>query len=206
MATFYSTTFGAISGRHGSAVAAQTKDGKCILKVYKAPSNPNTEKQVAQRAKFGFVNKEMNAFRNLFKITFGGNQGVSRGVSLAFNAITGEYPDYAIDYSKLIISEGNVDTSGFLKATKTVGTTIKIEWDAIIGFQGDDNDGVNLVFLNAETKVGLFKQNHVLRSEGNTEISLPDIWAGQKVHCWIFFNTPVGYNNSNSQYIDLVQL
>lgn len=57
MATFNSTTFGAISGRHGSAVAAYTKNGKCILKVFKTPSNPNTDKQVAQRTKFGFVNR-----------------------------------------------------------------------------------------------------------------------------------------------------
>ena len=206
MATYNSTTFGAISGRHGSAVAAISKDGKCILKVYKAPSNPNTERQVVQRTKFGFVNKEMNVFRNLFKLTFGGSQGVSKGVSLAFGAVSGEYPDFSMDYSKLIISQGNVDTSGFLKATKTTGTNIKIEWDATIGFQGDDNDGVNLVFVNDETKVGQIKQNIVLRSEGSTEIALPEVWVGQKVHCWIFFSTPDGYNTSNSQYIDLIQL
>ena len=49
MAKFSSTTFGPISGRHGTAVAATTKDGKSYIRVYRAPSNPKTEKQVAHR-------------------------------------------------------------------------------------------------------------------------------------------------------------
>ena len=51
MAKFESTTFGLISGRHGTAVAAKC-NGKNVLRVYSAPSDPKTPKQLAQRAKF----------------------------------------------------------------------------------------------------------------------------------------------------------
>jgi hypothetical protein len=207
MSEFISSTFGKISGRHGTAVAMKfKKTGKTYLRLHSVASDPKTPKQLAQRAKFGFVNKEMNCMRNLFKITFGENNGVNHGISRAFEAVTGEYPDYAIDFSKLVISEGGLNTSSFLNITKTVGTTLKFEWDTTVGYQGDDNDGVNIVLLNDQNRVGLLKQNIVLRSVGTVDIELPAIWAGQSVHCWIYFSSPDEIMNSNSQFIDTVQL
>jgi len=49
MSTFRSTTFGMISGRHGNAVAAEMRNGVNVLKVFNAPFNPKSVKQVAQR-------------------------------------------------------------------------------------------------------------------------------------------------------------
>ena len=77
MAKFNSTTFGAISGRHGSAVAATTKDGKNYLRVYRAPSNPNSDKQIAHRTKFSFAIKSLGCFRNLFKETYNNSRGMN---------------------------------------------------------------------------------------------------------------------------------
>ena len=207
MSEFISSTFGKISGRHGTAVAMKSKKtGKTYLRLHSVPSDPKTAKQVAHRAKFGFVNKEMNCMRNLFKITFGDNHGVSHGISLAFGAVTGDYPDFSMDFSKLIIAQGGLNTSSFLNITKTNGTTLKFEWDTTVGFQCDDNDGVNIVLLNDQNRVGLLKQNIVVRGEGTVDIELPPVWAGQKVHCWIYFSSPDGMNTSESQFIETVQL
>lgn len=205
MSEFISSTFGKISGRHGTAVAINSKStGKTYLRMHTIPSDPKTEKQLAQRFKFGFVNKEMNCMRNLFKFTFGGNKGVSHGVSLAFGALTGEYPYFVIDYSKLIIAQGNLNVAGQVSVAKTVGTTFKFDWDTTVGFQGDDNDLVNIVLLNADSKLGILKQPNVVRVLGTTELELPTVWIGQSVHCWIFFTSPDGVSFSNSQYIDLL--
>lgn len=207
MSEFTSSTFGKISGRHGTAVAMNSKStGKTFLRIHTVPSDPKTAKQIAQRFKFGFVISEVKCMRNMFKFTFGGNAGVSHGNSLAFGAVVGEYPDFSIDFSKLIISQGNLNTSGLLEVVKTAGTTLKFDWDTTVGFQGNDNDLVNIVLLNADTKIGLHKQDNLIRIAGTTEIELPAVWAGQSVHCWIFFSSPDGISFSNSQYIDLVQL
>jgi hypothetical protein len=68
------------------------------------------------------------------------------------------------------------------------------------------NDGVNMVFFNVDSKEALLKQNIVLRSVNNVEVELPAVWAGQNVHCWIYFSAPDSSVNSTSQYIDLLQL
>lgn len=207
MATFNSTTFGAISGRHGSAVATTTKDGKSILKIFRAPANPNSEKQQAQRTKFGFVNKELSCMRNLFKVTFRSTNGMQQGVSLAMrNAIIGESPDYEIDYSLITLSTGSVNTAGRVNASKTSDTKIKLEWDVTVGSNSTGNDWVSFVFLNQSAKMSILKQNHVLRSAGDAEIELPALWVGAEVHCWMYFSSPNDTLNSASQYVALVLL
>jgi len=207
MSKFISSTFGLISGRHGTAVAMISKStGKNYLRIHTVPSDPKTAKQLAQRAKFGFVTSEMNCFHNLFKITFGGNQGVSHGLSLAFKAVTGTYPNFSFDYSKLVLSTGGLDITGQVSCLKTTGTTVQCEWDKTIGFQSNDNDAVNLVFFEENDKIGILKRNVAVRSAGNIEIVLPDVWIGHEIHCWIFFSTANDSMNSNSRYISAVQL
>jgi hypothetical protein len=207
MATFNSTTFGAISGRHGSAVAATTKDGRSILKVFRAPGNPNTDKQQAQRTKFGFANSELSCMRNLFKITFMSANGMQQGVSLAMkNAVSGEAPDFVIDFSLLTLSVGSVDSAGLVSAVKTVGTKVKIDWDTTIGTNSTAKDGINIVFFNPSDRISVLKQNHAFRSAGTAEVELPEIWAGSEIHCWIYFSTPTDSLNSVSKYVGLVQL
>lgn len=207
MATYNSTTFGAISGRHGSAVAANTKNGKCILKIFKAPSNPNTDKQVAQRTKFGFVNSELSCMRELFKITFGSTLGKNQAVSYALkDAVMGISPNFNLDYSKLKISIGSLYGTGLVSAINTAGITVKVDWNYTDLTGNTASDQVNLAFFNIDSKEALLKQNIALRIENTVEIELPAVWADQNVHCWIYFSAPDGSVNSTSQYIDLLQL
>jgi len=208
MSEFISYTFGKISGRHGNVIATVSKaTGKTHLRTYNPPSNPRTPKQMAHRQKFSMVNKEMRPFRPIFKITFGGNNGVQKAISLVFkNAIAGEYPTYKIDYTKLIISEGVTDTAGNLSAVKTSANTIKVDWNFtnFIGSKSDDT--VSLIFFNEITKTLLFKQAVSLRNIETVDNIMPQVWIGSKIHCWIYFTTADGKINSISQYISEVQL
>ena len=186
MATFNSTTFGAISGRHGSAVAATTKDGKNILKVFKAPGNPNTPKQQTQRSKFGFVNSELSCMRNLFKITFRSNNGMQQAVSAALkNAVVGEAPDWTIDYSALQLSVGSVDAAIQLVVSKNSASNVQLPWNKTVTTNSSEYDWVNCVFFNNEHKMAIIKQNTAIRSDGTVAVDLPEVWAGAEIHCWI---------------------
>ena len=207
MATFNSTTFGAISGRHGSAVAATTKDGKSILKVFKAPGNPNTQKQQTQRSKFGFVNRELSCMRNLFKITFRSNNGMQQAVSAALkNAVVGEAPDWTIDYSALQLSVGSVDAAMQLVVSKNTASNVQLSWDKTVAANSSANDWVNCVFFNNEHKMAIIKQNNAIRSDGTVAVDLPEVWAGTEIHCWIYFTNSTDTLNSTSKFVGLVQL
>jgi len=207
MSKFESSTFGKISGRHGTAVAMKSKStGENYLRLYAVPSNPKTAKQEAQRAKFGMVNSQLSCMRKLFKITFGTKEGIHEAVSLAFKtAIKGTYPDFSIDYTKLIMSMGGVNGTGQVSVTKTTGTTAKVDWDTTVGSESTANDVVNLIFFNPTAKIALLN-NDVARSIGTDQVDLPTIWTGADIYCWIFFRNPDTLLTSTSQYIGQLQL
>jgi len=207
MSKFESSTFGKISGRHGTAVAMKSKStGENYLRLYAVPSNPKTAKQEAQRAKFGMVNSQLSCMRKLFKITFGSKECIHEAVSLAFKtAIIGTYPDFSIDYTKLIMSMGGVNGTGQVTVSKTTGTTAKVDWDTTVGSESTANDVANLIFFNPTAKIALLSSD-VIRSAGTDQVDLPTIWTGAEIHCWIFFRNPDTLLTSTSQYIGQLQL
>ena len=206
MATYTSSTFGVISGKHGTAVAAKTKKG-CILKVFNAPSNPKTPKQMVVRNRFGFVATELTSMREMFKKTFKSNDGKKRAMSLANpTAIKGESPNLTLDYSLLQISEGAVYETNSVTAVKTTGTSLQIEWDATELSGALLDDQVSLAFYNPEMKQTLLKENVAQRQTKQIEVELPAIWEGSSIHCWIYFSSAKGLENSKSQYIALVEV
>ena len=207
MAKFNSTTFGEISGRHGTAVAATTKDGKTYLRVYRPPSNPNTDKQIAQRSKFGFANKNLSCFRSLFKETFSSNKGMNIGVSYAMKkSIIGESPDFIIDYSKLIFAVGGVN-QGINTAITVENLSANLSWDFVEAMNSKPTDLVNVIFFNEDTQLSILLKETGFRSDKLVSCELPEIWKGSSVHCWIYFTAKNGSTstNSESQYVNLFE-
>lgn len=208
MAQFKSTTFGKISGRYGEALATQLKTtGKNYLRVASVPSNPRTNKQVVHRGKFGFINRVMLPFYPVFKITFGGNPGIRTGITYAFkNAIIGEYPDFELDYSQLLFTNGGLYQSGLVTAVKTANTGIKMNWDYSDLAGTNSNDLVNFIFFNQDANQAMITQGDVERNVATATVEMPAIWIGGNIHCWMFFTSPDGKQNSTSQYISNILL
>jgi hypothetical protein len=208
MATFKSLTFGKISGKYGDALATQSKaTGKNYLRAASVPTNPRTDKQVAHRAKFGYINSVLRPFYPVFKANFGGNQGIRYAINKAFkDAIVGEYPDYSIDLEKLIFAEGTIYTVETATAEKVAPGKVKIEWDTT-NLDGNVPTALaNFVFYNELSDKALTVTSDVMHSVGTATVDMPAIWNGATIHCWIYFSTDNGLRFSNSQYINSVEL
>jgi len=212
MAEFKSSTFGTISGRHGSAVATTTKGGKSILRIFRQSVDAKTDKQMAQRTKFTFLIAFLGCMRELLNITFKGKGGFNRAFALAMkNAITGVAPNFSIDFSQLVFSEGSVTRAQEVTATKTADYTVKVNWNVsnisdLVSGGAKANEGVNLIFYNDATKEAMLTENVAIRIVGTAEVVCPDYWAGETIHCWIYFNRADGKLNSTSEYIGTVTL
>lgn len=207
MARFKSTTFGSISGRHGTAVASTMKDGTGILRVYNPPTNPNTPAQQAQRSKFGFVNSELSPLRDIFKNTFRSNRGMNIAVSHVLkNAVIGVAPDYEVDYTQLMFASGSIQFPDQISAEVTTGNSVSLTWDTTLRKEDEFPDFINLVFMNQDSKFTILRENVALRSSGTATHTLPEIWEGKQVYCWAYFSTPESKLTSVSRYIALLQL
>ena len=207
MAKFSSSTFGTISGRHGTAVASTTKDGQSILRMYKAPSNPNTPAQVEQRGRFGFVNSELSPLRDIFKVTYRNNKGMNLAVSYALkNAVNGNSPEFALDYTKLCFAWGSIQFPDHISAVVSAGNSVKLDWDTTLRKEDEIPDELNLVFMNVDSKFTILREAVALRDAATTTFELPEIWAGKKVYCWAYFATPESNQTSVSKFIGELQM
>jgi hypothetical protein len=202
MARFTSSTFGKISGKHGTAVAAVRKDGLCILKEYRVASNPNTSGQKNQRGKFGFVMKELNCLRSVFTLNFGGQYGINKAVAKVMKtAVNGEFPNFKLDYTKLEIASGSLYNTSEVRMERINEKSVLISWNTYLFINNLPDDRVNLVFLNTQTKFVIERYECAIRSEGKVEIQIPAGWLDLDIHGWIYFTSTDGKLNSTSKYI-----
>lgn len=197
MAKFTSTTFGAISGKHGTAVAVLKSDGTNYLRIHRDPANPRTNKQTAQRNKFAFSVKAIRPFHNLFKETMGGETGLSRGRKHAFkNAISGEHPNFSLDYENLMIASGTIDLPEF-KADMS-NNSVDLSWTNDESLNSRDDDSVRIVFYNESSKLIVLNSDTTVRSDKSAVVEIPSTWSGS-VKCWAFMQQ--GNSTSDSIYL-----
>jgi len=202
MARFTSSTFGKISGKHGTAVAAVRKDGLCILKEYRVASNPNTAGQKNQRGKFGYVMKELNCLRSVFTRNFGGQYGINKVVATVIKtAVAGEFPNFKLDYTKLEIASGSLYNTSEVRMERINEKSVLISWNTYLFINNSPEDRVNLVFLNTQTKFIIERYECAIRSERKAEIQIPAGWLDSDIHGWIYFTSADGKLNSTSKYI-----
>jgi hypothetical protein len=204
MAKYISTTFGRISGKHGTAVAAIT-NGKPVLRVFTPPSNPKTLGQQTQRLKFGLVVSSLNPLRNIISIGFGSKNGFNQATSLALrNAVTGNYPDFTLNYSKVIISSGSLPQSPAASASVQPNMNVLVNWDDTVWSNGSPDDVVYVAFLNPVTKTAVFVEALAKRQDGKLTAVLPSTWSGANIHAWLFFTSDDRQLSSVSQYLGTV--
>ena len=206
MAYFHSSTFGTITGRHGTAVAAVDKDGNNVIRLYRKPFNPNTPKQQALRMQFSIVNKELAPLRQVITIGNKDSRAYSKIVGKTISgAVTGEYPEFSIDFSKVSIVSGTLQS--VVAVTAKVATdspdSLDFTWDTTLGFQsrlGADDDKVNIICFNASSSMAIPFMEVATRKEGSAVVTLPEIWQGNDIHCWLYLSSADGTYNSGSVY------
>lgn len=210
MSKVNSFAYGEISGKFGNTVGAVDKKGRTTMKTFRAPTNPQTESQMAQRARFGFVNTEVSTMKLMFRNTFVSytdKEDLNKASWKAVNsAVTGTAPNLSLDYTQLIVAKGSLPKLGKLTVTVEANATVNVTWDTTVFLGVDQSDNVKVLFADPEAKLWLLSDEETLRSQGSMSIQVPDTWTGTKVHCWVFTMTANKKATSNSQYISLLQL
>ncbi|MES2456731.1 MAG: DUF6266 family protein [Bacteroidota bacterium] len=135
--------YGPIVGKIGGTVG-YIRLGQPILRVLKHATNkPPTKGQLAARAKIGLVSgfvASINEFTNIsFKPksrqTIGKTaQNMAVSANMA-SAVMGEYPDFQLDGTKLVISEGKLALPPNC-AVELEGETLRFSWQGgnLVGF------------------------------------------------------------------------
>lgn len=121
------------------------------------------------------------------------------------NAITGVAPDFAVDSSMVIFSQGDIAGAWVPTVESTVPASVMFSWqdNTGTGLSESTDKAILLVFNPAKSQY-VFLENAADRSEGEVNLLLPANFTGDEVDCWMSFSTEDGKRMATSVYIGKV--
>jgi hypothetical protein len=197
----------AVSGTLGNVVAVNRESGSYLrLKAVKT-NNPQTEAQMAQRARFGLVMQFVRPLTQVAKIGLKNNPEGKAPYNYLFstviaNAVKGVYPNLEVDYAAVTVSEGGLCQFQNLKV-ELVDGKMQFTWthEGSERFGGwAENDQALLVVYNLTKKQVGYAIGESTRVTGHGEIALPGYFAGDTLIVYVAFVSADGNASSTSQY------
>jgi len=196
---------GGFSGKVGTVVGANWKSISYIRSLAQNVKNPRTIGQRKQRSKFSIVVallKQLNVILRIGWKDFAKNQSPFNAATkhTLDNAITGTYPNFVIDYKKILISRGNL-TPFFTPLTAGVGGKIKLTWldNNNVG-TASRTDKLLFAAVNIDKGEVVTSFDGATRQTRSFEIPATE-WVGDKVMVYFAFVSEDGKQTSTSQNI-----
>lgn len=107
---------GEISGKLGNQVFTQWKGIPCVRSIPGPRKKKPSPAQLAQQASFRLISKFLQPLNSLLSISFAEQSKKMTGINLAMQhnlkaAVTGNYPDLAINPARVLISQGSLQNA-----------------------------------------------------------------------------------------------
>ena len=207
-----------VSRKKVGNLVAYRNSGKAIVRQYLGTgeiANPRTAGQIAQRARFSMIAQQLAQASAFFNRTFAAYRRYFVGFAAAmhFNwadLITGSYPLYTVDHSKLLISKGGLLPLDGLTATANANHSVTLSWTDNSGqanARTDDEVCLMLWLPNLSSTVKMFpKMDVAQRNAGTYADSTPLQLGGEVAHVYVCVHRRGTAKYSNSQYCGSVTL
>ncbi|MCL2413318.1 MAG: DUF6266 family protein [Bacteroidales bacterium] len=200
---------GGISGKVGTVVGANWKTTSYIRSLPQNVKNPRTLGQRRQRSKFALVVallRQLNVILRIGWKLFAKSQSpfnACTAYTLA-NAVKGTFPNFEIDYSKVLISCGSL--AGATNGTASVANgDLVLSWDNNSGINSAEPTDTTLVaVINTAKSETIAQTTGVERSKETQTIKIPANWLGDDVEVYLGFVSEDGKEVANSVHIGKV--
>ena len=200
---------GGFTGTVGTVIGSSNRKGEDIIRAKtKKTRTSNSVAQVNQRTKFGLVTAFMQAINFILKFSFkqaAGDAMTPYNYACQYalkNAIAGEAPDFELDYSKVLISEGPLAREAVANA-QAVDDKITFSWDDI-SENGlcDPKDKAVMVVYNVDKAEISYSDSAVTRGSKTGTLALPYAETGDNLLFYLFFRSETDPTIvSTSQYL-----
>ena len=207
MGTIKNGILGGFSGKVGTVIGGTWKGISYMRSIAPSVSNPRTPAQVEHRARFAAIVqflKPLTAFLRIgFKSLAVKKSGFNAAMAFNFkNVITGTYPDFGIDYTKVSISQGNLPGALNPVTTSVIAGEVEFTWeDNTWETDASADDQAVLVVYNPARQAAVSVVGGITRAGGSQTITLPNSFTGDEVQCYIAFTNANQSVISNSQYV-----
>jgi len=213
MGTIKKGILGGFSGKVGTVVGASWKGIAYMRSLPQKVRNPRTVGQRSQRSKFSLalaLLQPMTAFLRVgWKLYTHRQSAINAAMSYTLaNAITGTYPNYEIDASKVLVSRGALTPAEVTAEHEQAGT------NSYINFKWTDNSGTgsakatDLALIAAiargSSEMVITEIAQTPRTVEEHTISIPEQWQGNEYDVFFGWVSEDGKEVSNSAYLGLI--
>lgn len=206
MATNENGILGGFSGKVGTVVGGNWNGVEYMRGKPSQFVNPKTEAQQNQRAKVALMIRFLSPLKGFLREGFkkqamkmsAFNAATSWNLS---HAIIGTYPDFEVDYSKVLLSQGKLPMAVNPKVTSPTKGQVEFSWQDNSSDKGAmPGDRALLVVYQPEIGKVVTVMEGNFRASENKVIALPPEFDGLEVQCYIAFQNARQTVISNSRY------
>ena len=207
MGTFNKGILGGFSGKVGTVIGSNWR-GLNVMRSLPKKSNTNpSQKQVVQREKFAAIIGFLSPLTALLSEYYGGASGVSSRLNNAVSyhlkqALVGDSPDFMIDYTKVLVSKGEVIgvKDGAMETLQPA--TVNLQWANNSGqVLAEATDVLLAVVYNSDKEQFIISGDVAQREDMTAAIAVPAAFTGDTVHVWLSFVNPLLNKASTSVYL-----
>ena len=198
---------GGFSGKVGTVVGANWNGIDFMRSLITNRTDSKSAAQLDQRARLTAIIEFLKPLKDFLRVGF-----KSQAVNMsAFNAATscnmanalkGTFPDYQIDYSKVMVSQGKLPGALNPMAVSGSAGDIGFSWEnnsAKINARADDK--AVLVVYNPGRQKAISVLGISTRLGGSQRVTLPASFSGDEVHCYISFQNSGQRVISDSRFV-----
>lgn len=206
MGTIKQGILGGFSGKVGTVVGGSWKGISYMRGRAQSVKNPRTEAQMEQRSKFALTLSFLKPITSYVRVGYKtyANKQTEFNAAMSYiclNAITGTYPNYALDFSLALVSRGNLTSAANATATAASGK-INFSWSDNSGAGDAQNTDLAMpLAFNKDKGEAVFNTASNTRASESAELNLPADWVGDKVEVYIGFVSADGKSVANSVYL-----
>lgn len=209
MGTIKQGILGGFSGKVGTVIGGSWKGISYMRSQAQSVKNPRTDGQLSQRSKFAlalsFLKPMTDIVRTGFKLYANKQTAFNAAMSYTLaNAISGDYPDYELNFASALISRGSL-TSATNGAATAAGGSVTVTWDDNTGIgTAKATDKALIAVLNADKGEAVTVSAGEARSTATQTVSVPADWMGEEVQVYLGFISADAKEVANSVYLGSV--
>lgn len=206
MARMNQGILGSFTGKVGPVIGSSWKGKPYMKSLSGKRKGKSTPKQTEQQMKLAILSAFLNQLQALLELTLSANRKKMTAVNYAFQinhrqAIIGQYPDYGIDYPKLVLSEGPLMGTETYPATSTDAGIIQFSWlDNTDSGNARETDQIILIAFCPAQFEYYFSTCAASRKDESALLRVP-LFAGERVHTWMVFVSADGRFYSEGMYM-----
>ncbi|MBV9962258.1 MAG: hypothetical protein JO072_08430 [Parafilimonas sp.] len=204
MAQTPSGILGAIDGSVGTVTGSRWKETTYIRLRNRKRRGTSSAKQIDVQLRFILVQRFLQTMNSLLKLTFKKYAAEMTEFNAAFsynfhNAITGRTPDYEIDFTKALVSRGELPNA-IAPAATAEGAVVYFRWEDNTGSNtAKATDNAVMVVYCKNLNQTIYTTNVGTRADKAAQINAAS-FKGETVETWLAFLSEDGAEASNSLF------